>query len=286
MRTRTFFITCLFCLAFIPTSEAQNAKKAWAKVLKSCGSSQIVGKEVIFFGPSNTIGLGSVWRKVNRGGYNPRFELADLVPDPAARQEIIKLGQKSERCEAGKSTNWNVGASLPFVGPIFGMTGIEADLRKARRATVTAENLALDVIKEVQFESAIRSLAATDPNNRFLKDLLGNEERLLVTKAYRITGLIVKLDYDPKLLENLKEKYPNGASIKLGGEKGVEASFNYGSESSLTLKLPQEVYIAGEFSRITDQGTINLNDPSQLGIQLIPVKVDTNAVAGPIEEPQ
>lgn len=285
MRTRTFFFACLFIFTFASATEAQSAKKSWAEVLKKCGGSQIVGKEVIFFGPSNTIGLGSVWRKTDGGGYNPRFELSDLVPDQAARREIIKLGQKSEQCEAGKSTKWNLGLNLPFVGPIFGMTGIEADLRKARRATVTAENLALDVIKEVQFESALKSLAASDPNNRFLKDLLGDEDRLLVTKAYRITGLTVKLDYDPKLLEELKGKYPNGASIKLGGEKGVEAYFNYGRESSLTLKLPQEVYIAGEFSRVTDQGTINLN-PSEFAIQLLPVKVDAKASVGLIEEPQ
>lgn len=284
---RRLTLTCTAFLIFISASpaSAQQIKDAWKSVINNCGGSQIVGREVLFFGPSNTIGLGSVWRKTRNGGYNPRFELADLIADQQTREQIIKLGEKSKQCTGGRSTRWNLNLGLPFVGKIFGLTGIEADLRRARRATVTAENVALDVLKEVQFEQAIKALAAKNPNDPFLKDLLENPDRLLITKAYRITGLVVKLDYDPEYLKELKGKYPEGFSLNIGGDKGLKVGFNYGKESDLTVKLPTDAYIAGEFSRVTN-GTINLNEgASKISIRFEPVRVNASAPIGQIEPP-
>lgn len=255
----------------------------WKRIVKSCGGAQIVGSNVLFLGPSNTIGLGSVWRKTNTGGYNPRFELSSLVADEATRQQIIKLGQKTEMCKGTSNNKWNFGVSLPFVGGIFGLTGIDADLRRARRATVTADSVALDVILEVPFEVAIKKLRAKDPEDPFLVDLLTNPDRLLVSKAYRITGMAMTFDYDPKLLEELKGKYPEGFSVNIGGEKGLKVGFNYSSESSLTLKLPSEVYVAGEFSKITTNGTINLGESTNLNVRLRPVRVSPNTSVGKVE---
>lgn len=278
---------CICFLALVVSNLAisQNIKKNWIKVLKGCSASEIFGKETIFFGPSNTIGLGSIWRKNANKGYNPRFELSELVPDESSRKLIIKLGEKSGECVASKNLAWTSKIDLPFIGKIFGLTGVSAELRKARRTTITVENLALDVIKEVPFEQAVRELAKKDSQNIFLNDILSNPGRLLITKAYRLTGLVVKLDYDPKLLEELKTKYPDKASINIGGEKGLNVEFNYSSATELTLKLPNDVYIAGEFSRITEKGTINLEDPSTIRLELTPVKVDPEGTAGKIEKP-
>jgi hypothetical protein len=106
-----------------------------------------------------------------------------------------------------------------------------------------------------------------------LLDIINNNDRLLVTKAYRLTGLSVKLDFDPKVLDSLKQKYPNGGSINIGGDKGVKLELNYLSNSAVTLKVPSDVYIAGEFSKLTTNGTINLGDKSTVSFNLTPVKI-------------
>jgi hypothetical protein len=273
---------CVILLIALPT-KAQDIDSAWKRVIKSCAKSQIVGPDVLFFGPSNTIGLGSVWRKTDTGGYNPRFEFSDLIPDAETRKGIIKLGETLKECEKAKSKKWNLGVGLPFIGRIFGPTGIESDFRNARRVTVTADAVALDVIKEVPFEQAIKTLLAKNPNDPYVKDLL-DPNRLIIVKGYRLSGLTVKLDYDPQQLEELKGKYPEGGSVNIGGEKGLNVAFNYSGDSHLTVKLPADVYIAGEFSTLFNGQLKSFNTIPDIHFQFEPVRINTRGgTIGPID---
>ena len=105
-----------------------------------------------------------------------------------------------------------------------------------------------------------------------------------MTKAYRIKGLEVKLDYDPELLKQLKDKYPEGGSVTIGGDKGLKVGFNYSGVSTLTVKLPTNVYIAGEFSRIQG-GTVGLTGEGvPLKVKFKPEKVNANTSIGQLEQ--
>ena len=272
-------------LLFLTTyCSSQSVKKSWQKVLKNCGRTETFGKYSLFFGPSNTIGLGSVWRKTENKGYSPRFELEDLISDSTQRARIIKRGQVTETCKTLRDVEWTSRSSIPFLGKIFKLDGeVSAQLNKARRTTLSVDNLSLDVIKELPFELAIKNITEKDNDNPYVKDLLLNENRLLVTKAYRLTGMEVKLDFDPEVIDSLKSKYPEGAQIKLGGENGLDVSFNFKAANQLTLKLPNEVYIVGELARISKGGTIQLTSSSTIKFRLKPIKVDEEASIGPIE---
>jgi len=269
----------VFCIQEL---KAQNLKKEWMKVLQACNAGQTFGNETVFFGPSNSIGIGSVWRKTDSKGYNPRFELSDIVIDSTVRKSIIKRGVTTSQCAPNKNNAWESSISVPVLGPIFNLTGLDLLLHKARKTTISVENLAVDMVKEVPFEQAIAALAKKDPQNPYILDIFNNPGRLVVTKAYRLTGMSIKLDYDPKDLDSLKTKYPTGGSITLGGDKGIKVEFSYKSTTDVTIKLPAEVYIAGEFSRLIN-GTINLNSGSKPSVQLIKVKLDPQASIGKIE---
>ncbi|NEU08001.1 hypothetical protein GZH53_06720 [Flavihumibacter sp. R14] len=280
MNTRNLLIIIILHLPAF--SFSQDLKKAWKNALKSCSKNEIFAKDALFFGPSNSIGIGSVWRRTDNGGYNPRFELADMVPD-SVHSKIIKPGIKMEQCSSTKNIAWTSSISLPIVAQFFKVDEVSASLRRARRATISLDNLALDVIKELPFEQALKSVLQRDSTNIFVKDLLNNRDRLLITKAYRLTGLVVTLDYDPAVLEELKTKYSNGATVQLGGDKGLKIEFSYTSNSQLTIKLPKEVYIAGEFSTVSGQGSIQLNNTEKFRVRLTTVKVEEDPVVGLIE---
>lgn len=283
MKIQKTTIIFLLLLSFQNIVFAQNAKREWSRILKSCGSTQLFGNETLFFGPSNTIGIGSVWRKGDDKSYNARFELSDIITDSVVIKKVIKYGQKSNQCSTVRNVTWSAQISFPFLGSIFGQTGLGAEFHKAKRTTISVDNLALDVIKEVPFEVALKSIAAKDPKNEYLLDIINNPGRLIVTKAYRLTGLTVKLDYDPKDLDSLKQKYPNGGSITIGGDKGIKLGFNYSTTSEVTIKLPAEIYIAGEFSKLTANGTINLNDSANIGFDLTPIKLQAGEKIGKLE---
>jgi len=266
---------CLLILAFALPTQAQDIGTAWKLILKNCAGSKIVGKDVLFFGASNKIGLGSVWRKTGSNGYNPRFEFSELIPAEETRNRIIKLGETINYCEGGENTKWNFRLGLPVVFKILGHTGLETDFRRAKQASVIVEAVALDVIKEVPFQEEIRNLLKRDPTNPYAKDLLA-KDRLLVIKSFRITGFAVRFDYDPKLLEELKGKYPEGGSVSIGGEKGLTAAFNYSGDSHLTIKLKSDAYIAGEFARVRVQPgkqDVKLSKDSGIPIFVQPIKI-------------
>ena len=46
-----------------------QAKDAWQQVLEPCIRGGVMGNDVTFFGPSNNVGAGAVWRKRADGGY-------------------------------------------------------------------------------------------------------------------------------------------------------------------------------------------------------------------------
>lgn len=273
------------CLLFniCVASSGQNLKKNWRKVLKGCGQSEIMGNNVLFFGASNVIGPGSVWRKTESNGYANRFELGDMVKDTDQLRRIIIKGAPSKECSASKNVTWAAGVALPFLSNIFGGNGVDANLHRSRRATVSVDNIAMDIIRELTFETTVKDIKKSDSSNIYVNDLLNIPDRLVMTKAYRITGMVVKMDFDPKVLEELKQKYANGASIKLGGDQGVNVEFNYNSESQLTLKLPTDVYIGGEFSRISTSGAIQMESEEQFRVKLVPVAVVDNAKILPVE---
>jgi hypothetical protein len=281
MRKWLFILTHYLLFSFM--AEAQDIKKQWLKVLKSCGQSDLISKKAVFFGPTQSFGLGSVWRKTEKKTYNPRFELQDIF-SPGLSDSVSKRSAGMTKCTAAKNVAWNSKVSLPFISDIFGLTGIDANFGKAKKTSVTVDNLALDFIKEMNFEDALAKLAANDPNNPYLKDLLKNGDRLIMAKAYRLSGLIIKLDFDPKYLDSLKQKYPNGGSINIGGEKGLTININYMSNSELTLTLPGDVYIAGEFSTVNASGEVKLGNTKEINFTLHELDPKEGTTAGKIEK--
>ena len=268
---RTFaFAVTLTC--FVSSSKAQDIKKAWHEVLSSCSHSDVFGNNVVFFGPSNTIGLGSVWRK-SGSTYNPRFQLSDLIPDDAIRGKVIQLGVPLTQCTGNHTAGWSASLGLPMVPLFAAATGVDIQLDQARQITVGVDKLSLDVLMEVPFDAAVstrkQQAGLTDP---YLRDLFARD-RLIMNKAYRITGMTVTADYSPDQLKDLKTKYPEGATVKLGGDKGATASFGYKGTSTLTLKLSTDVYIAGELAKLAGGST------ALTGNVIAPVKASFEPVA-------
>ncbi len=108
MLKKTILLLSFITLLSVSFVKGQDVGKAWKSVFKNCSSADIMGDNILFFGPSNKIGLGSVWRKNSSGGYNPRLELSSLIKDENEQNKIIKPGEKTATCTGGKSTKWNL----------------------------------------------------------------------------------------------------------------------------------------------------------------------------------
>ena len=113
--------------------KVDNVRQAWYAVLGKCASTDTIGKQAIFFGASNAIGPGSVWRQAEDGSFRLRFELSDAEPDPIKRSQMITSNNVAT-CQGGEETLWEFSSGLPFDGKITPVAAdISADLKRATK---------------------------------------------------------------------------------------------------------------------------------------------------------
>ncbi len=277
---RIALVTLLGIVAMLPphTARAQDVRKVWMQALKSCGKNDLVGdpKKVLFFGPTNSVGVGSVWRKADEG-YALRFQLSDLLPDAAARGRAVVPGKEVAQCDPHKTIGWNLKAGLPFLATFLPTKGVDAQFGLAKKATVSVDKLNLDLIAEVPFKEEVNRRRTANKDDVYVQDLFAGD-RYLVTRAYRVSGLTYTLDYQPEDLAKLKEAYQNGATVTIGGDKGASFTVAYAGNKGLTLKLASDVYIAGGLDEPTHVAG-NLTGGGSLNFDLVPVTVLDNQKA-------
>ncbi len=88
MLTRIYLIFLI--LTFSLAGCATTAREAWIDVLSKCASSEALNN-VVYFGPSNKVGPGSVWRKSD-DSLHLRWTLADTEPDEGKLKNLIQEG--------------------------------------------------------------------------------------------------------------------------------------------------------------------------------------------------
>src|SRR5258707_8774194 len=103
---------------------AQDASTAWKKILKNCARTDVIGKQSLFFGVSNRIGPGSVWRRADDGSIRLMFELSDAFPKDSDQAKIVKANNISN-CFGSSSSKWDVKLGLPFA---TGATPLSLDI--------------------------------------------------------------------------------------------------------------------------------------------------------------
>src|SRR5262249_16346490 len=123
---------------------AEDASIAWRRILQKCAASDTLGKQAFFFGVSNSIGPGSVWRFADDKSIRLRFELSDAFPAEAQRAILVKSNPIA-RCAGDSTSNWDLKLSLPFATRAIPLAGnIAATLGHAKKITVSVSGFAID----------------------------------------------------------------------------------------------------------------------------------------------
>ncbi len=198
-------------LTFALSAAAQDASTAWRDVIRRCAKTDLIGKQSLFFGVSNPIGPGSVWRRANDRSIRLVSVLSDAVPS-SIDQALIVRGNNVASC-AGKSfSRWNLRLGLPFTTGATRLTlDIGALLGGAHDVTVSIQGYALDTLDESQWKKAY---AALGRDNAFYKEIF-QTDRLLAENSVKITGLTAVFNYSHDLSANVTAKY-QGKSFTLG----------------------------------------------------------------------
>lgn len=231
----------ILSLLFPTTATAQDGKKLWKDVLRNCATNDIIGSDVLYVGPTNNLGLGSIWRKVG-SSYHLVRDFDDAVASKAKRAGVVNEGSLA-KCSGDSKTSRHINPTFVLqsvLAPISGSFGL--DLKKARTVTVSVDSWTWDQLKEGDFLALVR----VPPQNPYLNDL---RNRLVVGKALRISGLKADLEYAGANALELAAKYKNKA-IDAGA--GLKAEWT--NDNKMHIEANSPAYLVFEMYKYTEGG--------------------------------
>jgi len=212
----------------------------------SCADDQLASNAVLYFGPSNHIGPGSIWARLGvNGGYQPQWRVEDLNLDYT---KVVQAG-KSFQCEFSKSSKFTAGGGLSVLSEAANVSAeVKADFARAKTIKVSAGEVAWDTVVAGPYLAQLKTIA--DPSIK--SDVFG-KNRLVVRRALRLSGYKATLDFGASVTPELKARYDG---VKLGpkavGEVGAQLSAKWTSGDKLELTAAENVYVAGEFAELID----------------------------------
>jgi len=216
-----------------------------SKVLTdSCADDQLASNAVLYFGPSNHIGPGSIWARLGvNGGYQPQWRVEDLNLNYS---KVVEPG-KSFQCDFSKNSKFTANAGLSVLSMATNASAeVKSDFARAKAIKVSASQVAWDMV--VAGPYLVQLKAISDPSIK--SDVFG-KNRLVVRRALRLSGYKATLEFDTKINPEIKARY-DGVMLgpKAVGEVGAQFSAKWTSDDRLELTAADSVYVAGEFAEL------------------------------------
>jgi len=261
-------VLLLFCVALLASSGCCcfTAEDAWTDVLSKCAVSELNGNKILYFGPSNNVGPGSIWREPEDGGFRLRNTVSDMPRKPI---DFIHKGTEFS-CNGAQLSSTASGVAATFESSLSPIDAeLSADLKAASNINMKVDSCAWDEIKEKAYENYIMQPI----NSEYYEDL-ERSNRYVLSRALRVHGYSVELKFSKKISSKIKASYSGQLAKELTGKFGAELSTEWTSDNTLRISAKKPFYIAGEMSKV--KSGVFASRSSFLGK---PVTIDTDATA-------
>lgn len=247
---------------------ADDVSTAWRKVLKKCAKSDVIGSQALFFGVSNNVGPGSVWRFANDKSLRLMFELSDVF-SPANQDSLVKFNNVAG-CSGNSSSKWNLRLGLPFSTGVTPLSlDLGAQLEHARKVNLTITGWAIDDLKETNWKTAFAKLRKSDPDNAYVKEL-EESNRLLAENVVKVSGLKVVFTFGTKLTADARARF-KGKDIKLGPD-GASLHSDVTADNEVTVNATGPFYMIAAYSSIVAGKPVGIGPTQDVPVMLTPVK--------------
>jgi hypothetical protein len=230
--------TCLLAMS-ITSCKHPDVGQSW-KVVAGCATSDLNGPHVLFFGPSNAVGAGSIWRKDASGVFRLRYDLTQM-PDP----KNFYGSASASSCSGTDVSNFVFGANASLdVKPISGE--LKADFKNAKSVEAKANSITWIALAEGPYGDYVNALSATSGPGADLR--VG--DKYVLYRALKVEGFETTLAFSHEVAAGLKASGVGVGAGTAGG--GLNASWT--GDDKLTLTAAGPFYIAGEFKRYLPTG--------------------------------
>lgn len=217
-----------------------TAKDAWVKVIKKCAVADTIDEsKLLYFGPSSTIGPGSLWRKDTQGkGYGLRMANKDL----SANENIVHRDSPA-LCTGQSVTETKVGPKLSFTSELSPVSAeVKADFERAKSISAKAAEIRWYTVQEKPFEDYIHKLPDSNP----LKEDINQENRLVMRRALMVSGYSAEIKFDASVAAELEGKYSGTLPAELVGDWGAAISASWRDGTTLVLESKAPFFVVGE----------------------------------------
>lgn len=213
--------------------------------VNGCADSDLNSKSVLYFGPSNQIGPGSIWSRLGpSGGYQPQWRMQDLGVDA----KVIDQG-KTFACDLSKSSKLAANAGLSVISSVANASAdAKADFSRGKVVNVTSKGAAWDTVVAGPYNARIKSIA-----DAAIRTDIAGPNRIILRRALRLDGYRVTMDFDAAIKPEIKAKY-SGKILgrETVGDVGANLTAAWTSEDKLELTASDGVYVAGEFAQLVN----------------------------------
>lgn len=235
-------LAAAFAVAGCNTPDSGTATKEF---VNGCADSDLNSKSVLYFGPSNQIGPGSVWSRLgNSGGYQPQWRMQDLGID----MTVVDQG-KTFACDLSQSSKLSANAGLSVISSVANASAeAKADFSRGKVVKVTSRGAAWDTIVAGPYNARLKAIS-----DAAIRSDVAAPNRIIMRRALRLDGYRVTMDFDTAIKPEIKAKY-SGKILgrETVGDVGANLSAQWTSDDKLELTAADGVYVAGEFAQLVN----------------------------------
>jgi hypothetical protein len=205
--------------------QSSPSGQAWRNLLAKCAGVELTSG-LLYLRPSNTVGPGSVWRLASDKSYRLRWTIDDILSAGPTPSSLI-VSSSASSCQ---SADVQLALSL--------LPG-ELSARDVSNARIDLLRVGVDRLNQSAFMSLLRT--GTVPQT-YSEDLRA-EGRFVMADAIKISGLSISVTLNSR----------SAARIKAALSSGVSSAFSYkwSSDTDLTIRSRQAVYIAGNLVQMS-----------------------------------
>ncbi|MGJ1501357.1 hypothetical protein [Sphingobacterium multivorum] len=222
-------------------------EKMWDKIYKECMKTD-AWKDAYYFGPTNTISLGSITDKKHESIIRT---IDTTVFTPAEINRMIKPGVPAT-CDYFQELNMDINALINSEISIStpGSSDINAELKTAitndKKTAVRIDGWQKDELLTGVLSDILNE--TTDPRKlKYKKDLLA-ESNLILVRVAKINGFTSKITTSTNISAGLEAKLREGVIAKVGNT-GAEAKFEYENRTTILVTCKNEFYVYGQYMK-------------------------------------
>lgn len=205
--------------------------RLWEKLHKSCQKSELT-KEILYFGPSNTLGLGTIIR-IDKESKSIIADFPLLKDSLTGHQEklIYNIGSPAE-CKFAKETKINIEflAKSNLNSAID--TNLESQIDNSKSIKAKIDNWKVNNLYTGGLASVLQD--TTKKYFRNYLDRLNKNDNYVITKEILITGFSATIKTKTKISTDLKAQLEEGIIENLGD---IEAKVKFSYAGETTIKM-------------------------------------------------